>query len=427
MSILTNLFGATLRYAKFHRSQYWEPERLQAYRKDLLQKTLIAATRIPFYASRFEGTCDLKDFPGLPCLKRSEVSKLNQSVRSLYPPTASFPSDCSSGSTGMPIEVLFDASHQRGRYAARIRYLRQNGWSPLQRNAWIIYLPERTPDGYLIQSRARLASNFLSIFTDFAEQVAWLRRVDPLFLYTIPSNLEALLDLFEASGQRLPSLKRLFTGGEVLEDDLRSRAHRVLGVEVSDNYGTTEAFLAWECPEGSYHINSEHVLLEVVDEAGRPVAPGKTGKVLVTTLENYLMPLVRYEIGDYAVAAEENCPCGRNLPLLKSIVGRSINFFRLKDGRLVSPWELVVRLKYRPELRQFQIIQETVDRYELHFVAESPLTPESQAQLRRFFHEVLDSDVTVEFMPVEKIPRTPSGKFMTALSRLSDRPRSEQM
>ena len=421
MAMLTNLLGTVPLYAQLLRSQYWGPDKLQSYKNGLLQKTLAAASRIPFYAARFNGIRSLEDFHKLPCLKRNEVGKLNKSVRALYPPGRLFQLGCSSGSTGMPVEVLFDASHQRGRYAARIRYLRQNGWNPLQRNAWIIYLPEGTPDGHLIQSRARLASNFLSIFTDFAEQVAWLRRIDPPFLYTIPSNLGALLDLFEASGQGLPSLKRLFTGGEVLEDDLRSRARRVLGVEVSDNYGTTEAFLAWECSKGSYHIKSEHVLLEVIDEAGDPIVPGETGKILVTTLENYLMPLVRYEIGDYAVTAEGTCPCGRTLPLLKSIVGRAINFFRLKDGRLVSPWELVVRLKYRPELKQFQIIQEAVDRYVLHFVADSPLTSEGQTLLRQFFHEVLGSDVTLEFRQVEEIPRTPSGKFMTAISRLSDR------
>ena len=83
---------------------------------------------------------------------------------------------------------------------------------------------------------------------------------------------------------------------------------RTFGVAVADNYGSTEAFLAWACPAGSYHINAEHVIVEVVDDAGNPARPGAPGRVLVTTLQNRIMPLVRYEIGDYARRAR-HMPC----------------------------------------------------------------------------------------------------------------------
>jgi phenylacetate-coenzyme A ligase PaaK-like adenylate-forming protein len=97
---------------------------------------------------------------------------------------------------------------------------------------------------------------------------------------------------------------------------------------IRDNYGSTEGFIAWQCPACSYHINAEHVAVEIVDERGIPVGPGQMGRILITTLENRLMPLVRYEIGDYAIASNDLCSCGRTLPVLGKVIGRGINLFR---------------------------------------------------------------------------------------------------
>jgi phenylacetate-CoA ligase len=419
MGTLTTLLSTTPRYAQLLRSQYWSTEDLLAYQKNRLEKTLEAALRIPFYAARFEGRPGPEDLKNLPTFPRSDSHKLNQSVRSLFPPETHFISDNSSGSTGMRAEFLFDASHQRSRFAARARYLRENGWSPIRRNGWIIYLPDCAADTELINCKLFIGTRVLSIFADFKEQASWLRRLDPLYLYTFPSNLDPLLDIFEATGEKLPSLKRIFSGAEVLEDSLRQRVRRMLGVEMVDNYGSTEAFMAWQCPEGSYHVNAEHVLVEILHDDGKPAAPGEMGRVVLTTLENYLMPLVRYEIGDYAIAATGRCQCGRTLPLISRLEGRNINLFRTADNRLVSPYEVILRLKSRPELKQIQIVQKAIDRYILRCVPSGPLTKEDMLNIQQCFNGVLRSHVTLEVQQVENIPRLPSGKFMLAISELA--------
>ena len=322
----------------------------------------------------------------------------------------------------MPVEFLFDAAHQSGRYAARLRYLRANGWSPMRRNAWIVAFTSRAadnPDSRLVRSRLRLRSTFLRIFQPFEVQVDALVVAKPEFLYTMPSNLDGLLQVFERRGVRLSSLRRIFTGGEVLEDSLRERARDILGVEIRDNYGSTEGFIAWQCPAGSYHINAEHVAVEIVDESGRQVAPGQMGKVLITTLENRLMPLIRYEIGDYAIASNDACGCGRSLPVMGRVMGRGINLFRLPGGRLISPWPLVGPLKARSEIRQFQIVQETHDHYLVRYVSDRELDREAQHEIRAGFGKILEIEVTVSFERMDSIPRTAGGKFMTALSLLS--------
>jgi phenylacetate-CoA ligase len=386
-----------------------------------VERTLAAAATVPFYAPALRGNPAPEDLAMLPVLARSDVGRLEASVRSLHPPDAALQSDRSSGSSGMPVRFLFDRSHQWGRFAGRARYLRANGWSPLARSAWIISLPRDCPDADLVRNPAIPGARFLSHVTEFDEQLRWLRALDPVHLYTLPSNLDALAGLLDG-GERLRSLRGVFTGGEVLDDTVRSRAERVLGVRVADNYGSTEAFLAWQCPRGSYHVNAEHVLLEIVGERGAPAEPGEMGRVLVTTLENRLMPLVRYEIGDYATVETAPCPCGRTLPRIGRVVGRGINLFRMPDGRLRSPWKLVGPLKFMPGLRQFQIVQRTVERYVVRYAADAPLSADAVTAIVAQFREILGFAALVELERVHEVPRAPSGKFMTILSEVERRP-----
>jgi phenylacetate-CoA ligase len=100
-----------------------------------------------------------------------------------------------------------------------------------------------------------------------------------------------------------------------------------------DMYTCQEAgYLALQCPDHPhYHVQSENVLLEVVDDQGLPCAPGEVGRVLVTSLNNFATPLIRYEIGDYAEVGAA-CSCGRGLPVLKRIMGRYRNLLTLPDG-----------------------------------------------------------------------------------------------
>jgi len=409
------LVAAAPRFAARLGSQYRSPERAQAHQRERLRAVLRAAARIPFYAARLGRDPRPEDLSRLPILRRPDVIELNASVRSLHATRTRFPADRSSGSTGMPVEFLFDATHQRGRFAARARYLLANGWNPLRRNAWIISLPVDSPDGELLARHSLLGTRFLSHLTPFDEQVRWLEALDPTSLYTFPSNLEGLLPAIEASGTKLRSLERLFSGSEVLDDALRERVRRALGVETADNYGSTEAFLAWQCPAGSYHVNSEHVLIEIVDERGAPAEPGEIGRVLVTTLENELMPLVRYEIGDYAHPAAGDCRCGRTLPLIGAVAGRSINLFRRPDGGLFTPWRLVGPLKKRDAIRQFQLVQRSALDYLVRFVAPAPLGEDTEAAIANEMSAIVGYEVRVAFERRDSIARGATGKYMTAL------------
>ncbi len=418
MPSLSIFAEAAVRYLSFLRSQYWDTERRGAHIRTSLQETLVAAARIPFYAKRFDCDPRSREFQTLPILRRSEVPQLNQSVRLLYPLTTKFSSDSSSGSTGMPVEFLFDRAHQVSRFAARARYLHENGWTPLRSSIWLIYTGSYTgtEDRSLIRNRLLPLTYFPEIPTDFRSLALEIGRIDPFCLYAYPSFLDALLDALKSSGIKLRSLRQVLTGSEVLEDHLRQKTRRIMGVDISDNYGSTEAFIAWQCHGGKYHINAEHVFVEVVDEDGAPSGAGEMGRVLVTTLQNRLMPLVRYEIGDYAIAATEPCKCGRTLPTLNRVIGRTVNLFRLRGGKLLSPWLLMGALRDRLEVKQYQIVQQAIDRFLIKLVVDQPWTPEQERLLHEDFLRVMGTEVTLTLERVEEIARTPGRKFMSTIS-----------
>jgi phenylacetate-CoA ligase len=424
------LFGrlaeAVPRYVALLRSQYWQSEQLESYRERQLERTLRASANIPFYADRLAGRTRIADFDALPILKRADIAPLSASVRALHPPATRFVSERSSGTSGVAVELLFDASHQCGRNAARIRYLRANRWNPLRRSVWFIgarLLTMENPDyqgaAELIRGFASIGVKFLSTWMSFDEAVDALEQIRPVSLYAYPSGIDGILGVMEKSGQRLPSLRLVMCGGEAVDDSLRRRTRSIFGVDLCDNYGTTEAFLAFQCPVGSYHINAEHVIVEIVDDAGRAVAPGAMGRVLVTTLENFLMPLIRYEIGDYALAARGSCSCGRTLPLIGRVLGRQVNLLRKPDGNLVSGWHAVGMLRESPEMRVFQLVQKSLTDVRVRYVADQPLSHETETMLTMKLRDQHGPQIIVTFERVNAIERASSGKFMVTRSEIA--------
>ena len=424
MSAFVTLLETAPRYAQLLRSQYWRTEQLHAYQEERLKKTLAAAAKIPFYAERFGDAACLDGFRRLPILRRADVDLLNRSARSLYPPASRIPSASSSGTSGARAEYIFDRSHQRGRYAARVRYLRSNGWNPIERTVWLaswgfLNSPELADADRQFVSRLLIGVKFLVNSIALPELAEAIVGLNPVFLYLYPSILDGLLRTFGSKRPKLPSLRRIFCGSEVLDPSLRDRTRNQLGVPIVENYGTTEAFIAWQCPAGSYHLNAEHILVELVDEAGHAVPPGQMGRVLLTTLEDYFMPLIRYEIGDYAIAADGACSCGRTLPLIGQIAGRGMNLFRTADGNLITTWELVNILKRLPNIATFQIVQKSLDHILIKYVAQTPIGPGAESKIRSGFVPYLGPGVSIEFERVSEIPRTPGGKFMVTLSEVS--------
>jgi len=256
----------------------------------------------------------------------------------------------------------------------------------------------------------------LNLQTDIVRQAEWLRQIMPAYLLTYPNNLLALLDLAEADAKGLAGLGRLQqvrTIGETLHDSLRERCRRVLGVGVADVYSTQEVgVIAIECPQGGgYHVMAEGVVIELLREDGRPCAAGETGRVVVTDLHNFATPLIRYDLGDLA-EADGPCACGRGLPKIRRILGRERNLLRLPDGQRF--WPLVGAFGFRDiaPVRQYQIIQRSLERVTLRLAVERPLSVAEEQGLAEKLVEFLGCRFAVDFdYCAPQIPRGPGGKF----------------
>ena len=261
----------------------------------------------------------------------------------------------------------------------------------------------------------------LSIQATTDEQLDWLSRVNVQYLLSYPSNILALARQSISRGLKFPTLRQVRTFGELLEPQVRLACRQAWGVDVSDVYSSQEVgYIAPQCPETeSYHIQAECVFVEVLDEEGRPCEPGQIGKIVVTTLQNFAMPLLRYDIGDYAEVGEA-CPCGRGLPVLRRIVGRQRNMAVLPDGS--RRWPAIelrddVALTEFPPIAQFQLIQRTLHAAELLLVTPRTLSGQEEQTVRGWAQQALGHPFDINIRYVREIPRAPTANLKTSVAR----------
>lgn len=262
----------------------------------------------------------------------------------------------------------------------------------------------------------------LDIASEIDAQLDWLVAEQPGYLLTHPSNLRSLLIRGRERGVRLASLRQVSTFGEMLPVDLRKLAQDVWQVPLSDVYSSEEfGNIALQCPDHPehYHVQAENLLVEVVDDDGKACAPGEVGRVLVSTLHNFVMPLLRYEIGDYAELGGP-CPCGRGLPVLKRIVGRRRNMLRRPDGGRHWPSFPYEDLKPIADFRQIQIVQHSLQEIEVRLAGIAPLPAEREAAFSAELARLLRADFRFRYDYPDSIPRSAGGKFEDFVSRIAD-------
>ena len=200
--------------------------------------------------------------------------------------------------------------------------------------------------------------------------------------------------------------------GETLPAALRQRVQRETGIPITDCYSSQElGVLAIECPvSGLYHIMEEAYVLEVINAHGAPCAEGETGRVVVTDLLNFAMPLVRYQIGDHAIPGPA-CPCGRPHRTLQRIVGRERNMLRVGEQR---SWPLVGFHLFREvaPVLQYQLRQLSACQIEVRLVCSGPLTAAHETALAEVMRTALGHPFEFSFVLYAKqLPLGPTGKF----------------
>jgi phenylacetate-CoA ligase len=206
---------------------------------------------------------------------------------------------------------------------------------------------------------------------------------------------------------------------EVLYPSQRELIERTFGCEVVNRYATRElGGIACECLEHTgLHIGVGEVYVEILRD-GVAVPVGEEGDIVVTNLNNYGMPFIRYRVGDIGQLSDAVCPCGRGLPMMEVVRGRTSDMFKTKDGRVVHG-EFFTHLFYGiSEARRFQVIQKSYDHILVSVVEKSPLPPERLVFIERAIKDVMGSDVTVEFRFPQSIALQSSGKYRFTISEV---------
>jgi phenylacetate-CoA ligase len=393
---------------------------------------------VPFYAETLgrlfpgtgtEGGIDETTWRSLPILTKQEVRTEAERLKSrALPPGLKLCSEWTTGSTGVPVEIVKTSFYDLLFRATRVRLLRWHGYDPagkicdIRRPFWkteaaVFRMPRwEFPMGTLFQTGEQVT---MDIFSEIEAQVNFLESEAPDYFLTYPSNLRLLLRAFRRAGKRLPTLRLVRTITERLDPDLRRECQETLGVPLVDTYGCTEGgYLAVQCPEHAhYHVQSELNLVEVLHEDGAPCQPGETGRVVITPLHALGMPLLRYELGDYAEVGEP-CPCGRGLPVLRQIYGRKKETLALPSGeRRYSILVTHVFDRMRAVV-QYQIVQKSLTLLEVRIVVERPLEKAECEQIVLGLAKQVGTEFEIRLVFVESIPRLPGGKQMDFFSEV---------
>ncbi len=418
-------------------SQYLPQEELQARQfRQLSRMVAHAAKALPFYREHFRrcgfdpaAPIDAARWATLPILTRQDVQAAGAALhcRNLPKQHGETTTDRTSGSTGTALTVLRSALTLFYWNVFAIREVAWHGFDLAGKLAAIRMDWQRPAGstGLHVKRHANWGPPLASLYptgpaavldirhTTIAEQAKWLQNEAPDHLVGFGVGLHALARYCLAHDIHVASIRSVYSQGEVLSEAAREACRAAWGVEIVDNYSAVETgFIAVQCPDFPHlHAQAESALVEILAEDGSPCRPGEIGRVVVTPLHNFAMPLIRYAIGDLAEAGEA-CACGRTLPVLKRILGRTRDMLMLPNGEYRFPFYGSKALGEFPTIIQHQLIQKSVADIELRLVARAQLSVDEEARLHAALVAAIGHPFRIATVYCDAIERSAGGKYV---------------
>ncbi|WIV95940.1 phenylacetate--CoA ligase family protein [Kinneretia aquatilis] len=251
--------------------------------------------------------------------------------------------------------------------------------------------------------------------------VADIRRIRPAMLFGYPSSLSLIAAHAMKRGVSMRDLgiRVAFVTSERLYEDQRRLISEAFACPVANGYGARDAgFIAHQCPAGSLHISAEDMIVETLDPQGQPVAEGEIGELVVTHMATRDFPFIRYRTGDMGVLGSQPCSCGRGLPVLKEVHGRSTDFVVAQNGTIMHGLALIYTVRDLPGVEKFRIEQLSLDHTQVQVVRNAEFDPTGVQRIEDDFRRRLGAAVRVEVLLVDDIPAEASGKFRYVISRV---------
>lgn len=388
-----------------------------------------AYEHVPFYRRMFaergltpNDIQTIEDLRKLPVIDKSDLKaqRPGDLLSDRYPSAAELIRISTSGSSGTPFDFFIDERCDRLRKAQYLRPYLSNGLRLTDSCVHFTAFPGKRPTWF--QRLGFLTENRIACDAPHEAQLEALNAVRPEVIVGYPSALASLAALILDQGIDVPTPRVLFSDSELLTPHWRSLIERGFRAPLIDVFGSFETDnIAYECERHrGYHVAIDCVVLELVTEQGRPVLLGEEGEMVCTVLDNLAMPFIRYNLHDVAAYSTSPCECGRTLPLLKIIAGRSDDMVRLPDGSTQSPQMFLQPFKgFEKAVKEHQIIQEAVNRFRIIVVPAAAYDETAGERLRSFVTSRYPS-AQVILTVVDRIPREPSGKRRAFLSQVSD-------
>ncbi|MBN1885071.1 MAG: aspartate 1-decarboxylase [Candidatus Krumholzibacteriota bacterium] len=425
------------RLRELERSQWLPREELDEIRWRKLAALLEKASiHVPYYRDLFRengiapgGIQSLGDFARLPFLDREIVRREKRRLVTEDPYRRGYPSS-TGGSTGEPMFFWRDRAAGPVRRANTLRGYRWAGVDIGDRHAVLwgrrldVSSRERFAEGMRNWFNNVLFLSSLDMSPDSMRRYArLLRRFRPHLVVGYPSALALFADFCKRGLLHVPAPRAVVTSGERLYPEQKAAIEDVCRAPVFDRYGIREfSNVAQECEEHKgLHVFSDLFHVEIIHESGRPAQSGEVGEIVVTDLLDYYMPFIRYRTGDLAVPTERSCPCGRGLPLLERIEGRTYDTVVTADGRSIGGFFWSWLSRYVPGIDRFQIDQRDRAGITFRIVPGPGWRDEHKEMLRDRIRKEIGADFRVNFSIVDDIPRTPAGKSKFIVSRIEER------
>jgi phenylacetate-CoA ligase len=421
------------------RTQWMDAEQLNALQLHRLRNLLAQATSdVPYYrdvlgergidADDIRSVGDLERVPFLTkALIRANVDRLKSST------AGRLARSNTGGSSGEPL--IFFLGKERVTHDVAAKWRATRWWDVDIGDSEVVVWGSPIELG--AQDRVRqwrdriLRTRLLPAFEMSAQRldqfVACIEERRPAMLFGYPSALTRIARHAEARGRAMDGLgiRVAFVTAERLYDDQRETIARVFGCRVANGYGGRDAgFLAHECPSGAMHVTAEDVIVEIVDQQGTPVPAGTDGEIVVTHLASREFPFIRYRTGDVAALGSRRCDCGRGLPVLERIQGRTTDFVVAQDGTSMHGLALIYVIRDLTGIESFKIVQETTRLTRVLVVRGSDYPDSNSARIREGLKARLGNDVNIEISFVANIEPEPSGKYRYVVSRIA-RPEAE--
>lgn len=420
--------------ARLQKSQWLSLEELQHRQwKKLLSMLHYAFDNSPYYKKLFDergikpdSIQSLADVQKIPVTTKLDVrNNLSKFISSEYQ-KENLVLAKTGGSTGVSLDLYFDEACQEARNAAAIRSDMWAGWLMGQKRAALWGNPavphtlkekirHHCLDRMIYLDTMLLNDETMSSFVDqwrSEKAKAIFGHAHSIYIFAKFLDKKNITDLRPNA---------IVATSMMLLKHERQLIESIFQCAVTDRYGCEEVgLIACECEQhDGMHLNVDHLYIEFLDDGGKPVAPGKEGKITVTDFNNHGMPLIRYQVGDVGVPSSRKCACGRGLPLMEKLEGRVADFLLTASGAMVSGISLVERtLTKVPGIEQMQLVQVTLEALLINRVKGQEYKAGTDEQLIHELTKVFGSKVNYKIQDVKHIPQEASGKYRFSICKV---------